>query len=44
MLLRDFVSDDLERGKRFLEQIVEAAQAAHPRAAIDLEIENSYRP
>lgn len=43
ILLRDFESDGLERRKRFLEHLVEAARAAHPRATIDLEIEDSYR-
>jgi len=43
ILLRDFESDGLERRKRFLEHLVEAARAAHPRASVELEIEDSYR-
>ncbi|MGD2116238.1 MAG: peptidase T [Acidobacteriota bacterium] len=43
ILLRDFEADGLARRKRFVEHLVEAARAAHPRATIELEIEDSYR-
>lgn len=43
ILLRDFETDGLERRKRFLEHLMEATRAAHPRATIELEIEDSYR-
>jgi len=43
VLIRDFTTDGFERRKRFLEHLVEAARAAHPRATIELEVEESYR-
>jgi len=43
ILIRDFTDDGYERRRRFMEHLVEAARAAHPRATIDLEIEESYR-
>jgi len=43
ILIRDFTNEGFERRQRFLEHLVEAARAAHPRATIELEIEESYR-
>lgn len=43
VLLRDFDGDGLERRKTFVRHLVEAARAAHPRATIELEIEDTYR-
>jgi tripeptide aminopeptidase len=43
ILLRDFESDGLERRKRLLRQLVEAAATKHPRASIELEIEDNYK-
>lgn len=43
ILVRDFESDGFERRKRFLEHLAEAARAAHPRATVELELEESYR-
>ncbi len=43
ILLRDFESAGLERRKRLLGHLVDAARLAHPRSTIDLEIEDSYR-
>ncbi len=43
ILIRDFESAGFERRKRLLGHLVDAARLAHPRATIELEIEDSYR-
>lgn len=43
ILLRDFTSEGLERRKRLLGQLVDAASTRHPRAEITLEITDNYR-
>jgi len=42
-LLRDFTGDGLDRRKRLLQQVVDAAGTRHPRAEITLEITDNYR-
>jgi tripeptide aminopeptidase len=43
MLLRDFTTEGMERRKRLVHQLAEAARLEHPRAEIEVEIEGQYK-
>jgi tripeptide aminopeptidase len=43
MILRDFTTEGLERRKRLVESLVEAARLEHPRAAIELTLTDQYK-
>ncbi len=43
ILLRDFTADGLDRRKQLVEQLAAAAALKHPRARIQVEIEDNYR-
>lgn len=43
MLLRDFTTEGMERRKRLVHQLAEAARLEHPRAEIEVEIEDQYK-
>ena len=43
ILLRDFTAGGLARRKRLVEQLVAAAETRHPRATVELSIEDNYK-
>ena len=43
LILRDFTTEGLEARKRRVEELAEEARRAHPRATIEVEIEDQYK-
>ena len=43
MILRDFARDGLDRRKKLVESLVATARLEHPRATIELEIDDQYK-
>ncbi|MEE8525620.1 MAG: tripeptide aminopeptidase PepT, partial [Thermoanaerobaculia bacterium] len=43
MLLRDFTAEGMERRQRLLRQAVEMARIRHPRAAVEVELQEQYK-